>query len=108
MIVGVGFDFFEMGLVEHSTSASDEPVHDNNFGVLYVLDSLFLQVQFFFFTFKTDSNEFLMTSIVLDKVIGDKCFTDVDDSILVDDFLCVVFLDVLQIQIHVAEFANVL
>ena len=108
MIVGVGFDFFEMGLVEHATSTPDEPVHDNDFGVLYVLDSLFLQVQFFFFTFKTDSNEFLMTSIVLDKVIGDKGFTDVDDSVLVDDFLCVVFLDVLQIQIHVAEFANFL
>jgi hypothetical protein len=107
-VISVGFELFEMGLVENATSASNKPVHDNDFCLFYVLDSLFLEVQFLFLTLKTNSNKLLMGSIVLDEVIGDKGFADVNDSILVDDFLCVVFLDVLQIQVHVAEFTHLL
>jgi hypothetical protein len=83
-----------MFLVKHSTSTANKPVHNNDFGILDVLDPFFLQVKFFFLALKAYRNELLVASVIFNKVIRDKAFTDINDSIVTDDLLNVVFFDI--------------
>jgi hypothetical protein len=107
-IIGNIWQFLKIFLMKHSTPTSNKPVHNNDFGILDVLDSLFLQVQFFLLALKAYRNELLMTSVIFDKVIRYKAFADINDSIVIDNLLNVVFFDIFQIQIHIAELANFL